>query len=77
MGFEKTNEQQTLSGNRSFDSMMSMWCVAELSTEVSMLSSQTRPVQVQSPRASSVNTNSPLAPKLPVQTTSCTANETN
>ena len=53
---------------------MSVYCVADMSTKVSMLTCKSGPITGQHSCASSVNTNAPLVPELPVQTTTCTTN---
>lgn len=57
-----------------FDNMTSMYCVVQISTEVSMLASQQWPVPVQGFMASGVNTNIPQYFALTGQTANSTAN---
>lgn len=47
---------------------MPLYCIAEMSTEVGTLTSESWPVLVRNPIAGSMNTNIPLVSELPVWT---------
>ena len=63
--------------NSYFDIMMNMYCVAEMSTEFSMLARKPRSGWVQSSYAQDVNSDTPVVPGLPVWAASCMANWAN